>query len=323
MPGRYSVSDKQYEILFNSAADNSLQPALLYQADSKGPRPVLVALHTWSFDHLSCSWEPYLKCCQERGWHLIYPAFRGANDHPEACGSELVVSDIVGVLEYVRKNCLVAESQIYLAGGSGGGHAALLMAGRHPELWSAVSVWCPITDIGLWHRQCTNQWRTYHDHIERVCQGDPQTDPAAANEAAKRSPATYLASAMNKTVIDINAGIHDGHTGSVPVSHSFMAYNLLCAPEDRFSSEEIDFIVQNEQIPEHLIFRGENDSVFAEQPILLRRTSRQVRISIFEGSHDILPHGACAWLANQDKSRDPNWQVCRQPGAGKVCALTY
>ncbi len=287
-----------------------MQPALLQKARSNEPRPLLVALHTWSFDHLSCSWEPYRSCCEKLDWHLIYPAFRGANNKPEACGSELVVADIVSALEYAKSVCNVSEQQVYLAGGSGGGHASLLTAGKHPELWTAVSSWCPISDIAAWHRECENHCRNYHDHIEAVCGGDPQTCPEAHNEAVKRSPATYLPSAAGKVVIDISTGIHDGHTGSVPVSHAFRAYNLLCSPQDRFAESDIDFIVKNETIPEHLKYDGETEPSFGEKTILLRRVSGCVRLTIFEGGHNILPAAACAWLANQQKPLTPDWQLC-------------
>ncbi len=304
------MDDKQFEIFYRSSADDSMQPALFQKARSSEPRPLLVALHTWSNDHFTCSWKTYRACCEELDWHLIYPAFRGPNTRPEACGSDLVVKDIVSAREYAQSVCNVDEKLIYLAGGSGGGHAALLLAGRHPELWTAVSAWCPISDIAAWHKECESHCRNYHDHIELVCQGDPQTNEAARTEAIKRSPITYLASAAGKTVIDISTGIHDGHTGSVPVSQSFRAYNLLCLPSDRFTDDEIAFMTANEEIPEHLKYTDVNEETFAEKPILLRKTSGAVRITIFEGGHNILAGAACAWLANQQKALIPDWQLC-------------
>ena len=40
-----------HEITYPCKIDNSMQPAMFYQAVSPEPRPLLVALHTWSFDH--------------------------------------------------------------------------------------------------------------------------------------------------------------------------------------------------------------------------------------------------------------------------------
>jgi pimeloyl-ACP methyl ester carboxylesterase len=317
------MDDKQFEIFYQTSADGSMQPALLQKARSSAPRPLLVALHTWSCDRYTCSWEHYRSCCEKLDWHVIYPDFRGPNTRPEACGSDLVVKDIVSALEYAKSVCNVKPDQIYLAGGSGGGHAALLVAGRHPELWTAVSAWCPISDIKAWHKECENHCRVYHDHIELVCQGDPQTGEAAAAEAIKRSPATYLAAAKNKTIIDISTGIHDGHTGSVPISQSFRAFNLLCDPADRFTESEIDFMVKNEAIPEALQYQGEPEAAFQEKTVLLRRVSGNVRITIFEGGHNILGQAACAWLANQLEPLKPDWQLCTPVGDIQATELTH
>ncbi len=316
------MDDKQFEISYLSQADNTMQFALFQKARSNSPRPLLVALHTWSCDHLTCSWELYRKSCEELDWHIIYPAFRGPNTRPEACGSELVIKDIVSARNFVIENFNVNADQIYLAGGSGGGHAALLTAGVHPELWTAVSAWCPITDIAAWHRECENHCRGYHDHIELVCQGDPKSSETARQDALKRSPATYLASARNKTIIDISTGIHDGHTGSVPISHAFRGFNLLCNENDRFEQSVIDYMVKTELIPEELKYQGKPEDTFRENPILLRRQSGNVRITIFEGGHNILPAAACAWLANQQKALQGNWQLCQAPAWSVSAELT-
>ena len=42
---------QQEEILVKSSLDGSMQPSLLYRAEGK--RPVLVGLHTWSFDRFN------------------------------------------------------------------------------------------------------------------------------------------------------------------------------------------------------------------------------------------------------------------------------
>ena len=39
------------EITYPCKFDGSQQPAMFYQAKGPGPRPLLVALHTWSGDH--------------------------------------------------------------------------------------------------------------------------------------------------------------------------------------------------------------------------------------------------------------------------------
>lgn len=301
------MQERDLEVFYRSALDETMQPALLQKAQSSEPRPLVVALHTWSYWHLKSYAERYLTPCAKRDWHIIYPAFRGPNKNPEACGSDLVVSDIVSAVEYARSVCNVDEKRIYLTGGSGGGHASLLLAGRHPELFAAVSSWCPISDIAAWHRQCRERGRNgYADQIELSCSGDPQIEAGALNEARKRSPLTYLGNAVGRCIIDINTGIHDGHTGSVPVSQALEAFNMLAAPADRISAEDIDFMVKNQAIPEHLRF-NDIDPAYGAYKVLMRRTSGMVRMTLFEGGHDILPGTALGWCANQSLGAEPVW----------------
>ena len=63
---------------------------------------------------------------------------------------------------------LVDESRVYLIGVSGGGHMAMLMAGRHPELWAGVSAWCGIADIAQWYGDHTKDSKPdkYAQNIE-------------------------------------------------------------------------------------------------------------------------------------------------------------
>ncbi len=308
------MNDLQQEVFFQSSGDDSMQPALLQRASSTTPRPLVVALHTWSYDHLSCNWENYRTRAAARDWHLIYPKFRGPNCTPEACGSDLVVSDIVSAAKFAVAECNVDPERIYLIGGSGGGHASLLTAGRHPELWTAVSSWCPIFDLTSWHSETAAAGLVYAEHIEAACGGNPALSPQARSEALKRSPVSYLSNARGKVTLDINTGIHDGHTGSVPVSHSIRAFNMLAAESDRIREEDIAFIVSEEKVPVHLQFRG-IDPAYGSYKVLLRKTSGTVRLTLFEGGHDILAGPGIAFLENNKMAAEPVWN------SGKDCDL--
>jgi len=303
------MSEEFRKLLYRSSADQSLQYARFFRADeSNGARPLAVALHTWSYDYMLKA-DEYLSCAQKYNWHLFYPDFRGPNWTPEACGSDLAVQDIADAVDYVRSHAQVDESRIYLIGGSGGGHMALLMAARHPELWSAVSAWCPIYDLGAWHKESAARNNNYAKHIELSCSGDPDTDPAAAEEALKRSSKKYLAGLRGREfIIDIATGIHDGHTGSVPVSHALHAFNALAQTEDQISKETIEYICQTEKIPEGMEYT-QTDPGFGKYKVLFRRVSGSVRITLFEGGHTLLNSTGMAWLANQRRHAEPDWSL--------------
>ena len=298
------------QITYISQLDHSQQPALIWAASGPEPRPLAVCLHTWSYG-LEQPCEHFLEQCKKRNWHFVFPHFRGPNWNPEACGSDLVVSDLESIVYYMKEHYPVDENRIYLVGGSGGGHASLLMAGRKPELWSAVSSWCPISDLGAWYDQTRRKksnliQRGYDNHISESCGGDPLTVPNASAQAKHRSPLTWLKNAKGNVIVDIGTGIHDGHTGSVPISHAILAYNEIAEPQDRISREDIDYMVETEKIPEHLQF-CEEDPAYGSHKVLLRRTSGMARLTIFEGGHDILPEPAFGFLENQTAGKDPVW----------------
>ena len=301
--------------------DKSVQKARCYFAKGDAPRPLLVALHTWGGSYKQdCS--RCARYCIDNNWNFIFPNFRGPNRNPASCGSDAVVADIADAVSYMRQRTNVDNDRVYLIGGSGGGHVSLLMASRRPELWAAVSAWCPISDVAAWYDQgIARGRRDYPGHIVKICGGDPSKDASARADALKRSPLTYMKGAPG-TCLDISTGIHDGHrfksrTGSVPVSQSLNAFNALAKPADRLSPEDIAFITAEQKIPEKFGV-PEPDPAFAKNPVLFRRTSGKVRISVFEGGHDILFETGLEWLARQKRGTAPDWSGGKALSKGAV-----
>lgn len=282
-----------------SSADGAMQPALFFVPEATETRPLLVALHTWSGDWLQSLGIPYAEWCIRKKWVFIHPNFRGPNKNPSAAGSELVVKDILDSVAFATREAGVDPKRIYLVGVSGGGMAALLMAGRAPEIWAGVSAWVPISDLLAWFSESRERGEGYAGDLLGVLGADPTRDASAAREALARSPITHLAAAA-KVPLDINAGITDGHTGSVPISHSLNAFNLLADPNDRIPQTDIEFMVKNQAVPEGLRFAGE-DPTYGEKKVLFRRQSGKARVTLFQGGHEILFPAALEWLEKQGK----------------------
>ena len=291
------------EIKYRSAADDTDQQALYFAPKAKEPRPLLVGLHTWSGDYRQNN-SPYGTWCIKHNWNFIHPNFRGPNRRPQATGSELVVADILSAVEFAKKNASVDESRIYLVGASGGGHIGLLMAGRAPEVWAAVSVWVPILDLAQWHAETSKRKLKYAREIERSIGGKPTAGSEPAAEAMKRSPTAYLANAKG-VAVDINAGIKDGHTGSVPISHSLKAFNLLAEKKDRINPQWIAEFVKTPRVPKPLQGQAPVDDSYGKNKVLFRRQSGAARVTIFQGGHEIIPAAALQWLAKQQRMRAP------------------
>jgi poly(3-hydroxybutyrate) depolymerase len=291
-------------VAIRSSVDGSDQPALLYVPSGAEPVPLLVSLHSWSAHHTAYdSYAGALKGCRERGWIFVSPEFRGPNNRPDACASDLAVQDVLDAVDYVREHARIDEKHIYILGGSGGGHMALVMAHRAPELWAAVSAWVPITDLAAWHGFCQEKGYKYAKDVELSLGGAPG-DPARDKEYRKRSPLFWLAGAKG-VPIDIQTGIHDGHGGrAVPVDHSLRAFNVLAEANGhasaKLSDEDAAFLTKEARVPDHLA-EERVDEPGREHAVLFRRTAGPVRLTLFDGGHVIDVPPALEWLAAIEK----------------------
>lgn len=210
------------EIEIASTYDGSMQPVLFDVAQGETPRPLLVGLHTWSAERRNQE-STLLPRVRARNWNLLLPEFRGPNlvsnaDGQNACGSAAAKQDILDAVVHVQtqRNC---AAEVFLYGGSGGGHMALLMAAANPKLWTAISAWCPITDLLAWREQNEN----YRPHIEHCCGGAPDDGENIAQSYRERSPIFHAAQIAESTTF-----IHHGKwDASVPFSHSVNLYGEI------------------------------------------------------------------------------------------------
>lgn len=275
-----------------SSIDGRPQPASIYVPPSGKPAPLLVLLHSWSAHYNnSGKTEVALAEAERRGWAFVAPDFRGPNDHPEACGSDLAVQDVLDAVDFMKQRTHIDTRRIYVLGGSGGGYMTLVMAGRAPHLWAAASAWVPITDLAAWHAFSKAKNARYWKMMESCFDGPP-TSTWTQQQYRRRSPLYFLTLARNLP-IDIQTGIQDGHSGSVPVSHSLHAFNVLAAPADRISDADIDFITTQAKIPATAPATPKEERI---HPILFRRASNRARVTVFDGGHETDFAAAIRWL---------------------------
>jgi len=298
------------EIRYRSSGDDSMQPAFFWSPESDESVPLLVALHTWSSSYQSK--EPkYIEWCQRAGWAYIYPNFRGPNRTPQAMGSDLVVADIVSAVRHAKSVTKIDGNRIYCVGVSGGGHAAMLVAARAPEIWAGVSAWCGISDIAAWHRQCDEtKFSKYAKDVELALGGRPDTSDERLSDAKHRSPVTWLARAESLPPFDINHGIEDGRKGSVPFLHSLHAWNAAVSDEAKVSNDEMKQFFETQTIPTELTGKNiaETDDLYGTNQPIFRMVDENIRVTIFKGGHEIVHGAALNWLAAQTKNRPANWQ---------------
>jgi hypothetical protein len=170
----------------------------------------------------------------------------------------------------------------------------MLMAGRHPDVWAAASAWVGISDLAAWHK--LHAAGRYGRMMRLSCGGAPGDSPEVDRQYRQRSPITHMHRAVH-VALDLNTGIRDGHEGSVPIRHSLDAFNVIAraAGQEPISEEEIQ---QLSHVGGRLKSPRESDR--AKDPlygreIYLRRHAGPVRVTVFDGGHEILPAAAVGW----------------------------
>lgn len=299
-PIQSNLAQKKIKVMITSTADQTQQPCYVIlprgyeKSDNVDKIPLLISLHSWSAGLEQA--KPVLeKQAEKLGWIYVFPHFRGPNQTPAACGSELAQQDILDAVAWAKQNYRVDHSRVYLTGASGGGHMTMLMVSRHPKIWTAASAWVGISDLTQWY--AVHEKSRYGDMMRKSCGGAPGDSAIVDAQYRQRSPLPFLKNSK-QVPLDIAAGIHDGHTGSVPISHSLLAFNEIAkATGDRLitANEMKQLSIPQGRLANPLPVDREQDAALGRD-IYLRRYAGQSRVTIFEGGHEGISVAAIDWL---------------------------
>jgi poly(3-hydroxybutyrate) depolymerase len=302
-----AAADKLPEMLAASTVsplDGEQQQILYWEPPSAAstPRPLFVFLHSWSGDYRQDN-SKWLRQAVEQEWIYLHPNFRGVNRTPKACGSRFARQDILDAIDWACSNLNADCSRIYLSGVSGGGHMSLLMAGHHPERFSAVAAWVGVSDLAKWHTFHTDRATPtkYARMIEQSLSGPPGTSEQIDAEYRDRSPVYHLHQ-VGQLPVSIWAGVNDGHTGSVPVTHALEAFNAIAGAlgAETVSPQEIQQLRNRKKLthpkPGDQFFNTE-----LQRNVLLHRTAGASEVTIFDGGHESIPTASTAWLLRHQR----------------------
>jgi poly(3-hydroxybutyrate) depolymerase len=294
-PGRHKIT-------FTSTYDSTPQSAYLIvprRAHQQSVAyPIVVALHTWSANLEQRDMYGELEReAQRRCWLYLFPDFRGADDHPLACGSDAACRDVIDALDWTAAHFPLDTDRIYLAGMSGGGYMAMLVASRFPERWTAVSAWVGISDLVSWYGMHADG--QYGRDMRDCFGGAPEASMEIRARYVSRSPLGRLAAAKDVS-FDFAAGRDDGHgVNPVPVSQTLAAFNAVAAAGA--------VAVSDGEIRQLSAYGGAldhpqpsdtaHDPLFARR-IFLRRFAGNSRVTIFDGGHEWIPRAVAEWLAS-------------------------
>jgi len=279
-----------------SSLDGNVQVFYYDKPTITSPQPLVVELHSWS-NTADSQKDMVATQVHAKGWNYIFPNFRGVNNHPKACCSEFVIADIDEAIDWALKNMKVDAKHIYIIGTSGGGYATLAMYMKSRHTIHTFSAWASISDLEAWYRESSERKNKYAAEIVK-CIGAGETFDA--QKAKERSPLFWKTPVKKrkKSTLQIYAGIHDGYTGSVPISHSIHFYNKLLTDaheKDKslyVSAEDAATMLKTQS------FLTLNPSKLIEgRAILYKKTSKKITLTIFEGTHEILKNAAVELLS--------------------------
>jgi poly(3-hydroxybutyrate) depolymerase len=289
-----NASQNQRSALLNkdsiySALDGNLQVIYSYKANDKKPKPLIVQLHSWSYTANDLETIGLDTIVKNKNYNYIFPDFRGVNNHPKACCSEFVISDIDEAIDWAIKNMNVERNRIYIVGYSGGGFATLAMYMKSRHNIRGFSAWASISDLVAWYGESVERKNKYANEIIQCIGSDNVFDTLKASE---RSPLywTTPVKKRKKSNLQIFAGIHDGYriNAPVPISQSINFYNKILydfgeKDSSKFvSNEDLKFMMNEQSFP------ISNVNKIGDRVIHYQKESKKIMLVIFEGGHDML-----------------------------------
>ncbi len=270
-----------------SSGDGSLQKAYFYASADGRRQPLTVSLHTWSGDYTQN--DPLVKQCLLNDWNYIHPDFRGPNWTAPACGSPLVLSDIDDAIQYAIDHGNVNPDEIHVIGVSGGGYATLMAFLNTRHKVKSFNAWAPISDLERWYYESAGRGNNYAKHILKCTSSE--NGKLDVKEARKRSP-MYMEipeNAANRGKLYIYEGIHDGYTGSVPVTQSFIFYNRMVRALGGGKKDVVSKGDMLKMVTMQLYIPDQHEGYIADRRIHYKRNFKNLQLLIFEGGHEMLP----------------------------------
>ncbi len=280
-----------------SSLDNNAEVFYYDKSTSAVPQPLVVELHTWSNSSHSQT-DMMAQHTRAKNWNFIFPNFRGVNNQPKTCCSDYVIADIDEAIDWALKNMNVDAKRIYIIGHSGGGYASFAMYMKSRHTIHSFSAWCGISDLSAWYRQSAERKNRYAQDIIKCTEAGETFNEQKAKD---RSPLYWKTPVKKrkKSVLQIYAGIHDGYTGSVPISQSINFYNkLLTDAKVKDAAKYVSDADAAAMLKEQLLHGKESAGKIDTRKIHYQNASRKINITIFEGGHEILKNAVLEKILN-------------------------
>jgi pimeloyl-ACP methyl ester carboxylesterase len=270
-----------------SPLDGAIQKAYLYKTKSATPQPLVVSLHSWSFDYRQDDTLAVLSRAKDINY--IHPDFRGENWNKNACCSDFVLTDIDAAIDYAITHANVDTTKIYVIGRSGGGYATLATFMKSKHRIRKFSAWVPLTDLVKWYEETRIRKLYYADNI-LICTHS-KSDVLDKESAIQRSPFYWNTPKEKLTyaTLEIFTGVYDGleNNGPIPITQSINFYNKIL--KDLAFPDSSQYIRSKEKL---LLLEQRkplgNFGKIGNREICLVKEASNVKITFFVGGHEML-----------------------------------
>ena len=279
-----------------SSLDAYTQVFYYHKAEAVQDRPLVIQLHSWSYPADSLKTIGLSTLAKNKDYNYVFPNFRGVNNHPKACCSDYVISDIDEAIDWALKNMNVDKSKIYMVGYSGGGYATLAMYMKSRHKIKAFSAWASIADLSAWYAESLERKNKYVQEITACIDAMGGFEDLKAKE---RSPLYWKTPTKRRknSSLHIFAGIKDGHLGNVvPITQSISFYNKIL--HDYKEKEEAKYVSKAEEktMLETQTYPNNKIEKLLDRTIYYQKTSKNTMLTIFEGGHEMLSSAAIEYI---------------------------
>jgi len=273
-------------VKIKSSIDSSLQNARFYRTGKSTLQPLIISLHTWSGDYNQE--DPLTKEVLLRDWNYIHPDFRGPNNNAKACGSTSVIADLEDAIHFAVLNGMVDTTNVHIIGVSGGGYVALMAYMKLSYPVKSFNAWAAISNLSYWYWESKGRDSKYATDVEQVAMRNNQMN---WQELDNRSPIRFPFPAEKRKNANLNiyAGVHDGYTGSVPISHSVLFYNKIAGElypgqkEKQVADSTLMSILVKQLNP-----YADTPFSLGGRKIHLLKQSPGLSLTLFEGGHEMI-----------------------------------
>lgn len=205
----------------------------------------------------------------------------------DACLSDKVIADVDDAIGYAMQQGSVDEHNVFVIGVSGGGYIALGSYLKTRATVKAFLAWAPISDLSAWYRESSGQKSRYAADILNCTSDGRSFDKALAQQ---RSPMYWDVKPNPATLLEIYAGIEDGYSGSVPITHSIQFFNRMAnalGSTDSQVSQADTIRLLSRSVSRSGVWNMAAPSIGGRQ-VFYRRETGPVSLTIFQGGHEML-----------------------------------